>query len=70
MKRWNLDFVNSVFVAEILNIRNVVFLPLIFSINEGLTCCFSNRGEKVSMGHFRGIEIGCINIYFVPYRVE
>ena len=31
------------------------------SSNQGLICCFSNRGDKVSMCHFKEIEIGCIN---------
>ena len=44
-------------VSEIL--KGVVFI-----VNQGLVCCFSNRGEKVSMGHFKEIETGFINIYF------
>ena len=34
-----------------------------------LICCLSNRGERTSMGHFKEIETGFINI-FVPHRVE
>ena len=35
---------------------------LIVSPNQGLICCVSNRGEKVSMCHFKKIENGCKNI--------
>ena len=43
-----------------------------FSVNLGLICCFA-RGDKNSMGHFKEIEIGFINIVFSvegPKRVE
>ena len=35
---------------------------VIFSPSQRLICSFSNRGEKVSMGHFKEIEIGFENI--------
>ena len=36
---------------------------VIDSANQGLTCWFSNKGEKNSIGHFKEIEIGFINMY-------
>ena len=42
---------------------------VILNTHQGLVCCFSKRGDKVSMGHFKEIEFGLINI-FVLYRVE
>ena len=35
-------------------------LFVILSSNQELICCFPNRGEQISMGHLKEIEIGCI----------
>ena len=32
-----------------------------FEFNSRADILFSNRGEKVSMGHYKEVEIGCIN---------
>ena len=42
------------------------FVIFRFKLRAGML--FLNRGEKVSMGHFKDIDVGFINI-FVPYRV-
>ena len=36
---------------------------MFLKINLGADMLFSNRGEKVSMGHFKEIEIGFINLF-------
>ena len=41
----------------------------IVSANQGLTCCFSNRGDKVSMGHFKAIDIRWINKKEKMFRI-
>ena len=39
-------------------------ISVMFGSNYGLVCvCFLNRGERFSMGHFKEIEIGFINIF-------
>ena len=38
---------------------------VVFSVNQWLICCFSNRGEQISMGHLKESEIGFINIYLL-----
>ena len=35
----------------------------IFSADQGLICCISNRGANVSMGHFKEIELGFVCIF-------
>ena len=48
------------------------FLKYVFAIynpNQWPICCFSNRGEHVSMGHYKEIEIGLINIIPSPIPI-
>ena len=45
--------------AAVARVQDLVFV--ILSSNQRLLCCFSNRGEQISMGYFKEIEIRCIN---------
>ena len=47
-------------LLNMLKLRKYVIV--IISSNQGLICCFSNRGDFFSIGHFKGVEIGFRNI--------
>ena len=49
----------DVLVCELLQVDSV-------SANQGLICCFLNRGEKNRMGNLKEVEVGFANIYLLP----
>ena len=51
--------------SEHFSFKDLKYRILFLSLNQELICCFSNRGDKVSMGHFKEIKVRCINIVFV-----
>ena len=57
-----LVFISETLKFEFLEFRKIAFVG--FSSKQWLICCFSNRGEQVSMGQFKEIDIGFINIFF------
>ena len=49
-----------------------MFKFVIFGANQGLICCHANRGETVSMCHFKEIDFWLKNIYLfgIDFRLK
>ena len=62
---WGFGFLFKMIIMEF-GVSFFVWSSIFFlSATQGLICCSSNRGEKVTTGHFKEIRIGFLNIYFL-----
>ena len=63
---WKLEFWKSEMFEnfEKCNSGSRDWVFVIFTLNYGLICCFSNRGDEVSMCQFKEIDFGLRNNIF------